>query len=140
MGQKPQESLGPVLVSACLLGERCRWHGKTYESPAIRKLIGDRPFYTACPEMLGGLPCPRPPVKRLHGRVYETCPEKAERKNVTGADRTREFEQGAELTLAKCRRLGIKTAYLAARSPSCDKSGITGKLLAGEGIEVINVF
>lgn len=140
MGQEPQEDLSPVLVSACLLGERCRWHGEIHESASVRKLIGKRAFYTACPEMLGGLPCPRHPVKRLHGRVYETCEDKAERKNVTGTDRTQEFVLGAQKTLAMCRRLGIKTAYLAARSPSCDKSGITGKLLIEEGIKVVNVF
>jgi len=47
---------------------------------------------------------------------------------------------GAERTLAICRRYGILKAILAKWSPSCDASGITGKLLRENGIEVINVF
>lgn len=90
--------------------------------------------------MLGGLPCPRPPAKRIHDRVYETCTEKSERKYVTGADITDAFELGAERTLAICRRYGIRKAILAKFSPSCDANGITGKLLRENGIEVINVF
>lgn len=47
---------------------------------------------------------------------------------------------GAERTLAICRRYGIRKAILAKWYPSCDASGITGKLLRENGIEVINVF
>lgn len=90
--------------------------------------------------MLGGLSCPRAPVKRSHGRVYETCADKASRKNVTGADVTDAFTLGAERTLAVCRRHGVRKAILARFSPSCDANGITGRLLRENGIEVINVF
>ena len=140
MGQEQKEAGCRVLVSACLLGERCRWHGGIHDSAAARKLIAGCPYFTACPEMLGGLPCPRPPAKRIHDRVYETCAEKSERKHVTGADVTDAFELGAERTLAICRRYGIRKAILAKFSPSCDASGITGKLLRENGIEVVNVF
>ena len=67
MGPQSQEAGGLVLVSACLLGERCRWHGRIHNSSAARKLIGDSPFIMACPELLGGLSCPRTPVKRRAG-------------------------------------------------------------------------
>lgn len=103
-------------------------------------MIGESAYITACPELLGGLPCPRPPVKKWHGRVYETCEDKAERRHVTGADRTKEFELGAQRTLEICLRHGIRKAILCKWSPSCDQAGITGRLLREHGIEVVNVF
>jgi uncharacterized protein YbbK (DUF523 family) len=93
-----------------------------------------------CPEVLGGLPVPRPPVKRRGGRVYETCADKAERKNVTGRDVTTAFVSGAEETLRIARKYKCKTAILCQWSPSCDARGITGKLLTANGIKIINTF
>lgn len=90
--------------------------------------------------MLGGLPCPRPPVKRIKGRVYETSADKESRPCVTGVDRTDAFLLGAQRTLEICQQRGIKKAILCSRSPSCDRNGYTGKLLAAHGIEIINVF
>lgn len=94
----------------------------------------------ACPEMLGGLPAPRPPVKRRKGKVFETCADKANRKNVTGKDVTESFIAGANKTLKIALKNKIKTALLCNWSPSCDKTGITGKLLIANGIEIINTW
>lgn len=133
-----------ILISSCLLGEPCRWHGrKCPRSSFVRKWLADHPEVVvigACPEMLGGLTVPRKPVKRVRGRVYQTCPDKALRKEVTGKDVTRAFTKGAEETLAICKRNRVKTAILCQWSPSCDKGGITGRLLIANGIEVINTF
>ncbi len=132
-----------IVVSSCLLGEKCRWHGKTASSPAARRLIeslGEVEVIKVCPEMLGGLPCPRPPVKRRKGRVFETCEDKARRPRVTGPERTEEFRTGAEKVLAICRENGVKRAVFCSFSPSCDRNGICGKLLAENGVEVLNTF
>jgi len=126
------------LVSSCLYGIQCRWHGKKVPIPKIIKQIKE-PIIHACPELLGGLPCPRPPVKRKGDQIFETCPEKENRKNVTGKDLTKEFKKGAYKTLILCAEHDIDTAYLCRWSPSCDKNGVTGKLLIKYGIEVINV-
>lgn len=134
------DSQQTLFISSCLLGHRCRWHGKTSSSVKALSLIGGASFIHACPEMLGGLPCPRPPVKRRNGRVYETCADKASRPYVTGADRTEEFMLGAQRTLELCQRHHVTRAILCRYSPSCDRYGFTGKLLAEHGIEVINVF
>lgn len=90
--------------------------------------------------MLGGLSCPRPPVKRVGDRAFETCPDKEERPNVTGPERTEEFMRGAELTLSLCRRYGVTHAILCTRSPSCGENGFTTRLLKEEGIQVTFVF
>lgn len=133
-----------IIVSDCLMGTPCRWHGKDLRmSSYVKKYIAANPdveLIPACPEMLGGLPTPRPPVKRRKGRVYETCEEKSNRKNVTGKDITDSFQLGAQKTLDLAKKNNVKTAIMCNWSPSCDKSGITGKLLIANGIEVINTW
>lgn len=131
-----------ILVSACLLGVVCRWHGrKAPYSSYLKRLENNHPnviLIGICPETLGGLPTPRPPVKRRKGIVYETCPDKANRKNVTGKDVTNFFVCGAEKTLEIAKKHKIKKAVLCKWSPSCDINGITGRLLSRNGIDVVN--
>lgn len=133
-----------ILVSRCLLGEPCRWHGKKLsKSSFVRKYEQEHPediLIPVCPEVLGGLTVPRPPVKRKKGRVFTTCENKEERKNVTGEDVTDFFIKGAEETLSICKENKCKKAILCLWSPSCDKNGVTGKLLTKHGIEIINTF
>lgn len=133
-----------ILVSACLLGTPCRWHGrKISPSKNVQRFLDEHPgvkVIPVCPEELGGLPTPRPPVKTIRGRVYETCPEKENRRNVTGPEVTDSFVAGAQATLAIAKENKCKLALLCSRSPSCAKTGITGKLLSENGIEIINMF
>ena len=138
-----KEALPKICVSACLLGERCRWHGKTCRSKSASRLIeslGPVLVIPVCPEMLGGLPCPRPPVKRRKGRVFETCEDKTRRKEVTGAERTSEFTAGARKVLDICLANGVSRVVFCRFSPSCDANGICGRLLRDNGIEVLNTF
>ena len=79
-------------------------------------------------------------MKRRKGKVYETVPDKEQRKLYTGTERTQEFVLGAQKTLELCKKNGIKKAILCKFSPSCDIGGITGKLLKVNGIEIINTF
>lgn len=112
-------------------------------SSFLKKFIAAHPgaeLVPVCPELLGGLPVPRPPVKRRRGRVFTTCEDKALRKGVTGVDVTEYFLRGAEKTLEVARRNGCSRAILCKFSPSCDANGITGKLLRENGIDVINTF
>jgi len=133
-----------VLVSACLAGENVRWHGrKVPYSSCLRKFLKENPdvqLIPVCPEQLGGLPTPRPPVKSRNGRIYETCEDKARRDEVTGDDVTDAFVAGAQATLAIAKHYCCTRAILLKTSPSCARTGITGKLLLENGIEVISVF
>ena len=133
-----------VLVSACLLNEPCRWHGKRAGySSFVKRYCMDNPdivLIPVCPELLGGLSVPRPPCKRRRQRVWETCPDKSNRKNITGIERTAEFMAGAEKVLLIARCNNCKLAILCKWSPSCDATGITGRLLIDNGIRVINTF
>ena len=75
-----------ILISACLLGACCRYDGKSKECPAALELRRQHELVPVCPEQLGGLPTPRPPCERIGERVI----------SVEGADRTAEYERGAQ--------------------------------------------
>ena len=60
-----------ILVSACLLGTPCRYDGTGKLEPALKRLRAQgHTLVPVCPEVLGGLPTPRPPAERQpDGRV-----------------------------------------------------------------------
>ena len=139
-----KNNMEKVLVSACLLGHPCRWHGrKVPVSKAVKKFMryhSHVAIIPVCPEMLGGLPTPRAPVKVRDGRAFETCADKELRSKTTGAEVTDAFQAGAQKALALCKKHNIKKAILMKTSPSCSRYGFAGKLLRENGIEVIDVF
>ena len=102
-----------IPVSACLLGIPCRYDGAGKADPAIEKLRqGGHTLIPVCPEILGGLPTPRPPAERLpDGRVVTR----------EGKDVTAEYRSGAEQALALARKQGCVLAVLKERSPSCGR-------------------
>ena len=53
-----------ILISACLLGARCRYDGVSKLQPWISDLAERHILVPVCPEQLGGLPTPRPPAER----------------------------------------------------------------------------
>ena len=118
-----------ILVSACLLGLRCRYNAEPKTDERLLALAKTHTLIPVCPEQLGGLPTPRPPAERLGERVVSN----------DGTDVTSAFVRGAEETLLLARTLGCKTAILKARSPSCGHGRIydgsfTGKLIPGSGV------
>ena len=118
-----------ILVSACLLGTRCRYDGASKAHPEIAALAERHTLIPVCPEQLGGLPTPRTPAERLGARVV-TKP---------GGDVTEQYLRGAEETLKLCKLLGCEAAVLKERSPSCGCEEIydgtfSGTLTAGDGV------
>ncbi|MGD0497516.1 MAG: DUF523 domain-containing protein [Bryobacteraceae bacterium] len=128
-----------VVASACRCGERCLWNGeRRAKSTVIRRLEADGVrVVPVCPEMLGGLPCPRPPVKSKRGRVFETDPET---RKTFGAERTEEFTRGAETAVSIALGMGATEAYLQRFSPSCSPTGIAGRAFAAAGIKVVPIW
>lgn len=131
-----------LLVSACLLGEKCKYNGGNNYSPGIAALRERFELIPVCPERLGGLPVPRIPSERVGERVLDR----------EGADVTEAFRLGAEKTLEIAAAHGIRRAVLQERSPSCgcgmiyDGSfsgrlvpgmGVTAQLLADNGVQVL---
>ena len=118
-----------LLVSACLLGENCKYSGGNNYNPAVEALRERFELVPVCPEQLGGLPTPRVPSERVGEKVL----------NREGIDVTREFRLGAERTLEIALAHGVRRAVLQERSPSCGCGSIydgtfSGKLIPGMGV------
>lgn len=118
-----------LLISACLLGCRCRYDGASKTHPLVDQLAAHHTLVPVCPEQLGGLATPRPPAERRGALVVTR----------EGGDVTEQYRRGAEEALKLCRALGCQAAVLKARSPSCGHGAIydgtfSGTLVPGDGV------
>ncbi len=141
MNDQTQDAPQPeevVLVSACLLGEPCRYDGGSRPSNRVLEALnGKVAVVPICPEAAGGLGIPRPPAELRRGDGAEVLAGRARAIQTTGGrEVTRAFLQGAELALEAAKRFGATRAILKERSPSCGsrKVWVDGKLCDGEGI------
>ena len=120
----------PILMSACLLGEPCRYDGKSTPRERAIALAEEYDIVKVCPEQLGGLPTPRIPSERQpDGRVL----------NRDGEDWTEAFERGARQAVEQALEAGCACAVLKARSPSCGvrcvyDGSFSGKVVCGQGV------
>lgn len=131
-----------LIISACLIGCKTRYSGKTSELPELEELKKRYHLIPVCPEQLGGLATPRDPAEQRGDRVV----------TVKGEDVTAQFTAGAEEVLRLAKLFDCDTAILKERSPSCgygrvydgtfsgtltDGSGLTAGLLAENGIRIL---
>ncbi len=103
-----------ILVSACLLGDNCKYDGSSNKNDELIKLLKDYEIIKVCPECLGGLSIPRIPAEIKNDRII----------NKEGIDVTNEYLLGAKKTLEIARRNNIKVAILKKNSPSCGSNKI----------------
>lgn len=124
-----------VMVSRCLSGERCRWDGNILKDGILEKLKNCRAALI-CPEMDGGLPCPRPASEINGGDGFDVLDGKSTVLDTEGHDVTDNYLKGAQVALNKALNEAIKLAYLKERSPSCGVRAIynSGKLVSGIGV------
>ena len=121
------------MVSACLLGTPCRYDGASRPCGELARLevLGHR-LIPVCPEVMGGLPTPRPPAElQRDGRVVDRA----------GKDVTEAYRRGAEAALALCQQSGCEAAVLKEKSPSCGCGQIydgtfSRRLTEGDGVTV----
>lgn len=118
-----------ILVSACLLGHNCKYSGGNNYSQNVIDFIKDHNVINICPEMLGGLGCPRDSVEIVNG----ICMTK------NGKKVDSEFRKGVALAMEKIRDQHIDLAILQSRSPSCGVKQIydgtfQGVLMKGQGL------
>jgi 8-oxo-dGTP diphosphatase len=104
----------PLLVSACLLGTACRYDGAAKPSEAVMELCRTRTVIPVCPEILGGLPTPRPAAEIRGKTVISTA----------GTDVTEQYQRGAVEAVRLASLLGCRTAILKENSPSCGSGTI----------------
>ena len=60
-----------IIVSACLLGENCKYNGGNNYHPNVVSYVQGQEVLAICPEMLAGMGCPRTPVEIVDGVVMD---------------------------------------------------------------------
>ena len=118
-----------ILVSACLLGENCKYNGKNNYSERVVKYLEGHEVIPVCPEVLGGLTTPRDPSEIVDGVVT----------NCKGVNVDMQFWKGAKEAFRIAEENSIDLAILQSRSPSCGVRQIydgsfTGKLIPRQGV------
>lgn len=118
-----------ILVSACLLGENCKYNGGNNYCQKLQLLTDKYCFIPICPETFGGLKSPREPAEIIKDKVLLK----------TGEDVTRQFINGAHMSLNIGKENNCKIAILKERSPSCAPKCIyngkfNGTVITGQGI------
>ena len=118
-----------ILVSACLLGENCKYNGGNNRSEALLRRLQGHEVLPVCPEVLSGLGVPRPCVELRDGVPYNQYDE-----NVDAA-----FRAGVEKALAQIEGQAIDLVVLQSRSPTCGVKQIydgtfSRHLIEGQGM------
>ena len=101
-----------IMVSACLLGENCRYDGGNNKDDRITALAEDHELIPVCPEVMGGLPIPRIPAEIRDGVVI----------NREGRSVDTEFRSGAQKCLEIAKKEQPDLVILKSRSPSATRS------------------
>lgn len=120
-----------IAVSACLLGENCKYNGGNNYSEKLTKLMEGHEVTRVCPEVLGGLPIPREAAEIVDGTV----------KRKDGISVDKEFRKGAEVALKIVKEQNVELVILQSRSPSCGVNEIydgsfSKKIISGDGVFV----
>lgn len=133
-----------IMVSACLLGQNCKYNGGNNYSEKVAEYIKGHEVIPVCPEVAGGLPTPRIPCEIVNGVVM----------NRDGENKDKEFRTGARRCLEKALEEKVDMAILQSRSPSCgvkqiydgtfsgtkiEGSGVFAELLVKSGVKVVDV-
>lgn len=118
-----------IAVSACLLGENCKYNGGNNYSEKLVDYIKGNDVLSVCPEVMGGLPVPRESAEIVNGVVSH--------KDGTSVDK--EFRKGAKKALERVKEENVDLVILQSRSPSCGVNTIydgsfSGKLISGKGV------
>lgn len=117
------------LCSACLLGIKSRYDGKSKLNKKVLRLAEKETLIPICPEQMGGLPTPREQAEKRKGKVVTK----------SGKDVTFNFKKGAKEVLKLAKLFGVKEAILKQTSPSCGCGKIhdgtfSGQVIKGYGL------
>ncbi|MDO4662555.1 MAG: DUF523 domain-containing protein [Tissierellia bacterium] len=130
-----------IIISACLLGENCKYNGGNNLVDNLIKDFKDYNIIPICPEVMGGLDIPRKPCERLDNKVI----------TIDNEDFTNYFYKGAYKALDIAKENNAKYAILKSKSPSCGKGyiydgtfshtltendGVCAQLFRENGIEI----
>ena len=118
-----------MIVSACLLGENCKYNGGNNYDPAVAAFCEGKEVIPVCPEVLAGMGIPRTPIEIVNGVVMDRNGNNVDTQIRTAVQRlldTLPLEQ-------------VQCAVLKSRSPTCGVNQVydgsfTGTLIPGSGV------
>lgn len=118
-----------VIVSACLAGDNCKYNGENNLNQKMMEFLKSHEIIKVCPEVLGGLPTPRPSAEIVGGKVM----------NTDGKNITKEFFLGAQRAFEIVQQEKPDLIILQSRSPSCGIKQIydgtfSGNKIPGHGL------
>ena len=118
-----------ILVSACLLGENCKYNGGNNFAPAVVEYVKDQKVLPICPEMMAGMGCPRIPIEIVDGVLMD--------RNGNNVDEA--MRKAVTMAMELIQKEEIRCAILQSRSPTCGVNQIydgtfSGRLIGGSGI------
>ena len=118
-----------VLVSACLLGENCKYNGGNNYNVAVLAFVKDKDVLPICPEMMAGMGCPRTPIEIVDGVLMD--------RNGNNVDAS--MREAVATVMERIGKEEIQCAVLQSRSPTCGVHQIydgsfSGTLIPGSGV------
>ena len=118
-----------ILVSACLLGENCKYNGGNNLCPAVLAFTKGKEVVPVCPEMQAGYGCPRTPIEIANGILMD--------RNGNNVDAP--MRKAIADILDSIHDQDIDCAILKSRSPTCGVRQVydgtfSGKLVDGSGL------
>ena len=117
-----------VLVSACLLGENCKYNGGNNYNPRVAAFLEGKEVVPVCPEMHAGLGVPRTPVEIVNGVIMSR----------DGENFDAQLRGAVADTMATLDK-DLDCAVLQSRSPTCGVNQVydgtfSGTRIAGSGV------
>ena len=118
-----------ILVSACLLGENCKYNGGNNYCQTVIDFLEGKEVLPVCPELRAGMGCPRTPMEIVEGVLTDR-----DGNNLDSQMRAAIRQLLEELPLTQ-----IQCAVLKSRSPTCGVRQVydgtfSGKLVPGSGL------
>lgn len=118
-----------ILVSACLLGENCKYNGGNNYNEAVAEFIRGHEVIPVCPEMQAGFGCPRIPMEIVDGVLTDR----------NGNDLDAPMRAAVERILQSLAGEQIDCVILQSRSPTCGVDQVydgtfSGTRISGSGI------
>ena len=132
-----------IVVSACLLGENCKYNGGNNYCPAVVAFAEGKDVIPVCPVMEAGFGCPRTPIEIVDGVLFD--------KNGNNVDAP--MRRAIAEILQRLAGQEISCAVLKSRSPTCgvrqvydgtfsgtlkDGMGLFAQALQEAGISVVD--
>lgn len=118
-----------ILVSACLMGENCKYNGGNNYAPHVTSFLRGHDVVAVCPEGLAGFGTPRTPIEIVDGILMDR-----DGNNVDAVLRDTVARLVQEL-----KEQNFDCAVLQSRSPTCGVNQVydgtfSGKLIPGSGV------